>query len=404
LSLKVLTRPAGATIKVRTEKGQVNSGQSPFVKRLPAGKVKLEISKKGFNTIKKSFFLEENTSLSFFLDPEGQILHCLNIFKCGGSPKGVAFAPGRKEVWVTLLGNRPAVRVFEPLSGEKLADIYLGKSGAVEITFLSDGSKAYISQMETAQVYEVETRNRQILRTFKTGSAWSKVVALSKDEKTLFVSNWSGNDVSEIDLTSGKLRRRLPTVKTPRGLFPTPDGKFLYVAGFGKGEIDLINLLSGKGKVIFSQGGAVRHLVADPKRKILFASDLGEDCIWKVYLDSNRVEKFARTDHKPNTIDLTPDGKLLFVSCRGANNPKSYYLPGPEWGSVLVFDTQTGKPVDAVVGGNQCTALDVSPDGKLLIFSDFLDGTLRLYEIPPYEEFQKGKGGYYRAHLAKLSK
>jgi hypothetical protein len=33
-----------------------------------------------------------------------------------------------------------------------------------------------------------------------------------------------------------------------------------------------------------------------------------------------------------NTMDLSPDGKVLYVSNRGENNPRSCYIPGPEWG------------------------------------------------------------------------
>lgn len=398
------TLPSNSIFRVYPSLGKSFKGKTPWKGKLPAGYTKVIFFKAGYNSLPKTFLVENPVNLKTWLDPKGQILHCLNIFKCGGSPKGVSFTPDNKEIWVTLLGNRPAIRVFETASNKKLADIFLGKHGAVEITFSSDGKKAYASQMETASVYEIDTLTKKVTRVFKTESSWSKVVALSADGKTLYVSNWCGNDVSEIDLKTGRLKRRLPTVKTPRGLYPTNDGKYLYVAGFEKGEIEKINLKTGKGKIIFRRGSAVRHLVADEKRKILYASDLGKDCVWKVDLKTDRVRLFAQTDHKPNTIDLTPDGKVLFVSCRGANNPKSYYLPGPEWGSVLVFDTVSGKPLDAVIGGNQCTALDVSFNGKLLIFSDFLDGTLRLYEIPDYSQFLKGKGGYYLAHLKKIRK
>jgi DNA-binding beta-propeller fold protein YncE len=121
-------------------------------------------------------------------------------------------------------------------------------------------------------------------------------------------------------------------------------------------------------------------------------------------MKTGTTTKFVDVDEKPNTIDLTPDGKMLFVSCRGENNEKSYYIPGPEWGSILVFDTATGKPLDALIAGNQPTALDVSDDGKLLIFSDFLDNRLRVYEIPSYETFLEGGGGRYEAHFAEIAK
>ena len=105
----------------------------------------------------------------------------------------------------------------------------------------------------------------------------------------------------------------------------------------------------------------------------------------------------------PNTIDLTPDGRVLYVSNRGRNGA-SYYLPGPEWGSVLAIDTASGKVLDAMVGGNQTTGLDVSADGRLLAFSDFLDNRIHIYAVPPYQRLAAGGGGRAAAHRAELAK
>jgi sugar lactone lactonase YvrE len=191
-------------------------------------------------------------------------------------------------------------------------------------------------------------------------------------------------------------------VRTPRGLYPTPDGRRLYVAGYGTGEIQRIDLASGRGTVLLRTGGAMRHLVGDGNA--LYANDMARARVYAVDLRTEDVRELARTDQKPNTMDLSPDGRLLFVSNRGANNPRSYYLPGPEWGSVLVLDTRTGRVLDAVVGGNQTTGLDVSSDGRRLAFSDFLDNRVRVYHIPPYHDLARGDGGraaHYRAELRK---
>ncbi len=402
--LNLETKPEGASCFLKFNNGSVQEGETPFQESLLAGHLKIKLTLDGYNPFEKDFLFDQDTTLSIWMDPEGQLLHCLDVFKCGPAPKGVAFTPDGKEIWVTLLGGPPAVEVYSSSTREKLAEIDLGEHGSVEIIFSSNGTKAYISQMETAQVYEIDTSARRVLRIFDTKSSWSKVMELSSDEKTLFVANWSGNDVSEIDLESGKLRRRLPTVKTPRGLHTTPDGKYLYVAGFDRGEIDKISLIDGSRRTIFSGGRSIRHLTVDKERGLLYASDLSKDCIWVVDLKTDNVRKLAETDCKPNTIDLSPDGKVLYVSCRGANNPKSYCIPGPEWGSVVVIDTSTGKILDAIVGGNQCTALDVSADGGLLIFSDFLDNRLRVYTIPLYEVLINGNGGRAVSHLKDLCK
>ena len=210
-------------------------------------------------------------------------------------------------------------------------------------------------------------------------------------------------NVSVIDLRRGTVLRRLPTVRTPRGLYPTRDGRRLYVAGFDGGEIEDIDLASGHGRVLLRTGGAMRHLVGDPKAGRLYADDMAHGTVYAVDLRTDRVRRLARVDNNPNTIDLSPDGKVLYVSCRGRNGA-SYYLPGPEWGSVVLVDTGSGRLLDAVVGGNQTTGLDVSPDGRTLAFSDFLDDRIHTYAIPAYPTLAGGHGGRVAAHRAELAK
>lgn len=338
-------------------------------------------------------------------DLKGQLTtHILN-FGHVNSPKGVAFNLAATEIWVTsLMNSRSGVSVFSVVSGDRLKDISLDGYGGVEVIFSEDGQYAYVSQMETGKVFEIDANIKEVVRVFNTGSVWTKVMDISADGKTLFTSNWSGDDVSEIDLETGELRRKIPVVRTPRGIYATEDGKTLYIAGFEKGEIQKIDLLTGEKTVIFKSGRAMRHIVADEERGVLFISDMGKRVIFKVNMETDEVTVFAKTDANPNTIALTPDKRVLIVSCRGRNNPISYYRPGPEWGSILLFDTQTGKMLDAIVAGNQPTALDISSDGSLLVFSDFLDARLKLYKIPSYDVLLDGEGGrsnYYKADLRK---
>jgi sugar lactone lactonase YvrE len=44
-----------------------------------------------------------------------------------------------------------------------------------------------------------------------------------------------------------------------------------------------------------------------------------------------------------------------------------------------MLDTETLTLIERVWGRNQPTGLDVSPDGKLMVFTDFLDNNLQLY-------------------------
>lgn len=400
--LAVSSNPSGAEYRIEASDGTVLVGETPWVGQLPAGPTVLTLSMQGFNDYRREMMLDSTQTVTCWMDPEGQLVHCLDVWECGPAPKGAAFTPDGSQIWVTLLAGPPSVQVFDTATRELLGEITLGDHGAVEVVFSGDGKFAYVSQMETALVYEIDIAARRVTRTFDTQSAWSKVVELA--DGTLYVSNWSGDDVSEIDIETGRTLRRLPTADTPRGLYVTKDGRYLYVAGFGTGTLEKIDLEDGSRRTVYSGGVAIRHLVADEERDLLYASDMGADEVLVVDLATDDVRHLAATDEKPNTIDLSPDGKVLFVSCRGANNPASYHLPGPEWGSVLLIDTATGKPLDAVVGGNQPTALDVSPDGRMFVFSDFLDDRLRLYEVPDYEVLAAGGGGLYEAHFEMIKK
>jgi sugar lactone lactonase YvrE len=71
---------------------------------------------------------------------------------------------------------------------------------------------------------------------------------------------------------------------------------------------------------------------------------------------------------------------------------------------VLAIDAASGRVLDAIVGGNQTTGLDVSPDGRTLAFSDFLDNKVHLYTIPDYRVLAAGDGGRARSHLQDLPK
>lgn len=305
--------------------------------------------------------------------------------------------------------------VFRVPDLQKIARIKLGTFGGVEVVFTKDSKRAYVSQMQTASVYEIDVETKQVLRVLKTGGNWTKVLELSPDEKTLYAANWVSDDISVIDLATASLKAIIATVDTPRGLLVSNDGLSLFVAGFEDGVIVRIDVSSLKpsneaagaaapsvtqvaltisnkrpsvrtafpSTELFRTGGAMRHLVLDRVKNVLYADDMGRDAAYVLDLTSNKVRQLATTDSHPNTIDLSPDGRYLYVSNRGQNSPAGYNQFGPDYGSVIVFDTVTGKAVDGIVGGNQTTGLDVSPDGTLLAFTDFQDARVQLYAIPP---------------------
>jgi YVTN family beta-propeller protein len=401
--LRVVTHPTGAELVMRLPDGSTRTVTTPYTGRAPGGELSLALSRPGYNPLNQQVVLDRRRSLDLWLDPEGLLHHKLGEFTTGSLPKQVAFSPGGEEIWVTPLGES-GIEVYDAATFRRLTEIDTGRYGTVEISFSSDGSTVFASQMQTATIFEIDAETYEVRRQLDTGSVWSKVMALSPDGTKLYVANWSGDNVTEIDLATGKVLRQLPSVDMPRGLFVAPDGRRLFIAGFGRGELQRIDLVTGRSRVLLTTGGAMRHLVGDPDRGLLYADDMATDEAFVVDLATEEVRELAATDHSPNTMDLSPDGKVLYVSNRGENNPISYSMPGPEWGTVVAIDTASGRLLDAIVGGDQTTGLDVSPDGRLLAFSDFLDNRVSVYEIPEYETLANGDGGRVQDHLSDLEK
>ena len=306
------------------------------------------------------------------------LVSCDYRLKTIPSPKAVEHRPNSQEVWVSSLMNENFGVFVIDLESKKVKNrIHLPDGGGVEITFNDDGSLGYVSQMETGRVFEINSEKKEIKRAIETGGSWTKVVKVSDGK--LFASNWSSNNISIIDLDTEETET-VPTATTPRGMHVDED--YLYVAGFQSGEIVRHDLQEGGYETLITTGGSMRHLVGT--NDYVYGSDMGLGKIFRVEKSSGEVEEFTKTENNPNTIRLTNDEKVLAVSNRGINHQSgNYNIPGPEWGSILFYDAESGKLLDAVVGGNQPTGLSIYEDE--LAYSNFLDGDLVFCDLPKSE-------------------
>jgi DNA-binding beta-propeller fold protein YncE len=95
--------------------------------------------------------------------------------------------------------------------------------------------------------------------------------------------------------------------------------------------------------------------------------------------DTDSIIRKIPIDHNPNTIALTSDGSVLFISTRGPNHPETYLRKGPRFGKIYVMDTATFELQDWIWGKNQPTGLALSPDNRFMAYSNFLDASLEVY-------------------------
>jgi DNA-binding beta-propeller fold protein YncE len=309
------------------------------------------------------------------------------VIATGKQPKSVTFIDDSR-VAVALLEG-PGIDIVDVYSGrsQRIAPPppYAARLGFVESLVLAERDELWVSQMTTGSIHVFSLSTLSYKTTIRSSGVWGKVLAYNPVLDRVFFSNWVSQDISVIDPDSYREERRVDCGAVPRGMAFSEDGRFMYLAQYevqGKAIGRLLKVDVSSMAIVARLGveGSKRHIVTDAKRKLLYVSDMARDIIEVYDLRDDSLIASIAVGAKPNTIELSPDGRLLYVSCRGPNNPdKGYLYKGYEFGRVYVLDAETLSVREWWEGGNQPTGLDVAPDGRLVVFSDFLDARLRVY-------------------------
>ena len=386
LSVKVF--PPGAAVVVDGVPAAKSTTAGQGVLMLGPGQHVLALSAEGY--IGQTLFvtLPPAAGLELKLEREASRLVRLGNAGTGGQPKSLAFAPDGKLLFCALLeGQGVEVIGLDGLAVERTLRPpapWAAQEGFVEMAVLPGRGELWVTQMTTTMAHVFRLSDLAHLASFSTGGCWPKVITVSPDEKTAFISNWESKDISVIDVDSRSVSGRIAVGGIPRGMALSRDGAYLYVCLFDRGTVQKVDLAKRVVAKSLSFGeGALRHIVLHPAGDILYVSDMLRGRILEVDASRDSLRRQLRVDRNLNTIALSPDGRHLFVCSRGPNNPEDFTKKGPAFGTLSCIDTQSMRIIDWAWGRNQPTGLAVSPDGRTVAFSNFLDDEVEVYAFSP---------------------
>lgn len=360
-----------------------------YLKRITVatGEHEFHLSSAGYQDKKVKINIDNRTSeLEIKLEKKDSMIEQIAVFQTGPHPKSVEFTPDGKYFASALLEGT-GVDLFSTSTFQKVKTIEIPQQYAklrnfVEIVFFTDRNEMWVSQMAANAIHVIDMKDYTYKLTIPTKGIWTKIIAMTHDHRLAFASNWESHDISVIDVNQYKVINKIKVAGIPRGMVTTADDKFLYVCIFSSGEIQKIDISSMKiVKTMKFPKGAKRHILLDKSRNLLYVSDMYRGSIYVINPADDKVIKEIPVDSKLNTAKLTPDGKYLFVSSRGPNNPETYLKKGPKFGKVFIIDTATLEIKEWIWGRNQPTGLDISPDGKYMAFTNFLDNEVEFYRI-----------------------
>lgn len=176
----------------------------------------------------------------------------------------------------------------------------------------------------------------------------------------VLVSNEVSDDVSLIDGETDQLLRSVPVGKRPRGMRVSPDGSKLYVAlsGSPRGgpNVDERTLpppdRSADGIGVVDVGSLLPGAQGNPAQPS--ANGAGDGIVQQVAALAPRVAltKLPSGDD-PETVDATPDGRILAVANEDAAR-------------LRLMDAQSGAVLASIEVGIEPEGVRFRPDGKVV--------------------------------------
>jgi YVTN family beta-propeller protein len=184
------------------------------------------------------------------------------------------------------------------------------------------------------------------------------IIASSGDNHVYVFNN---KDKVNNNNNNNELIAKIKVGETPRGVKISPDEKDALVANEVSGTISIIDF---KNMTVIKEVpvGKIPHNIVfstdynDNNKKLAYITMQGEDKI--IIMDMNTFDKVGEiaVSKGPHNLDITPDGKYLFVANAGSSD-------------VAVIDIANKQVIKTIPVSTGHHGIDVSPDGKMVYVS-----------------------------------
>lgn len=233
-----------------------------------------------------------------------------------GDPHEVVASPDGRFAYVGDFSGVPnTISVIDlnqptPPSTFKLDPYYKPHSMAVT----RDGTKLYATCEGSRSVVEVDLATRKVLRDFKLDVIQGHMLALSPDEKLLFVtSQWDGT-VLIVDVEKGAVERSFASGKGAEGVVVSPDGKEAWVVNRTVQSLAIIDIPTRKRVHKMScEFNPVRAAIT-PDDKLVVVTSAMSDELALVDRAKREIVGRIKTGNFPIGLVISKDGSRVYVT------------------------------------------------------------------------------------------
>ena len=161
-------------------------------------------------------------------------------------------------------------------------------------------------------------------------------IAFTADSKIAFITLQDSAELAAIDLASQTVLWRMPTGPTPAGLWMTPGDQYLLVGITGADYVEVIDWRTRQSLKRITTGKGAHNFRPQGDRKHVFVSNRVASSISLIDMQTlSKVGEIASLPAGPDDMELTPDGKNLWVTFRFAKKVGIIDIPSMKLATVI---------------------------------------------------------------------
>ena len=191
-----------------------------------------------------------------------------------------------------------------------------------------------------------------------------------------YIPNADEGSIAVVDTSTDKMIKKIKVDnQLSDGIEVSRDGKFIFAGNYTKGELIVIDAKTGRVEKKLETGKNLHGIDLTPDGKYLYlaSGDFKEgeeyNYISVVETKTLKMDKEIRTNSKsPAHIDFSHDGSLAYVSNILSND-------------VSLINTKTNKIIATIPVGTVPNEVEPSKDDKYLFVANVADGTVSFVDI-----------------------
>jgi YVTN family beta-propeller protein len=253
----------------------------------------------------------------------------------GKEPHHLMITPDQKTLLIAnAVGND--ITLMNPVSGEitgRIPDII----DPYQIGY-SPNNKWFVSncnRLDRVDVYQALGSDLKLAKSIKLGKTPSHL-AFTANSKIVFITLQDSNELAAIDLDTQTVIWKMTTGKVPAGIWMTPGDQYLLVGITGEDYVQVIDwknrkevkrILTGKGAHNFRPLGDKKHV---------FVTNRIASSISLINMQTlEKVGDITGLPAGPDDMEITPDGKTLWVTLRFSKKVGVIDIPSMKLTSVI---------------------------------------------------------------------